>query len=698
MSLKKQMTTLDAFDCIAALSPDLRRAIDEGLANPERWQLKQGKLTDSANGGLLYGDDKLDEVIEQEAVNDWLRQAECLQLADAVTLQNVVGAFSNEWQKLGFESLNDLNIVNIHDSPKDLQMLWSCQQIEEFLIEQRVVLLQAPKRYDGGLLLIHGMGGCSAIGRLISNVRPRLILLFESDLDLIARQLNNRKEAEALLMILQSSGSTLFFITDTDVEKAEHHAKLLIEINSLNAQAYCFRFNFRKTTLADELNTRLTDHDAFLKTLRYLGFFVDELHMLMNGILTSAHTDARVLSYGSVKGHQRHAVIVASGPSLEASLQLLKSERERFDLICSFSTVGPLLKAGIRPDYHCHIERHADARFMQASPELEEFSSKATLLSSANVDPRLASLYKNTFTFLRSASSASALLASAISDIIGSEGSEAANAAIVFAVLLGYRKLHLFGVDFGAVDPSSTKRIEGALHFSERTMDLAVEGNLRETVWTSQALKEAAEWTGLLLNPDLYEPARRSMEETTVYNYSDGQRIPRTIGANPDSFASNLHGSRPHDCISAAILQTESKAGQRDSRQRVIGCDLLSRIRLQCQILRQLTAQPLDEHQYELFSNSCADRNTGSLIDQIITRLVGGTLSRVWIYLLILNRLIPSQAEAAWEGQCRKILLGCIDSMEALSLEMLEYSLALPNLKDHNLRSVLEEAETLEQI
>lgn len=692
------MKALGTFDYIACLSPDLRRAIDEGRANPQRWRLQRGKLTDIASGAHLYADAEPDEVLEYEAVSGWLRQADCLQIADTAFLQSVISAYGTKWQRLGFANLGDLNISTIHDSADDVQMLWSCQQIQDFLVEQEVALLAAPSRHDGGLLLIHGMGSCSAIERLITNVQPRLVLLFESDLDLIAKQVNDREQTEALLLGLQNTGSTLFLITDADVEKALYHANIMIAITNLRAQAYCFRFRFRTTALADELDARLTDPDAFLSALRYLGFFVDELHMLMNGILTFAHTHTRIVGYGSVLAHQRHAVIVASGPSLAAALPLLQSERERYDLICCFSTIGPLLKAGITPDYHCHMERHADARFMQATPELEAFSRTSTLLSSANVDPRLASLYQNAFTFLRSASSTSALLASKVSDIIGSEGSEAANAAIVFAVLLGYRKLHLFGVDFGAVDPSTTNRIEGALHFSERTMDIAVEGNLRETVWTSQALKDAAEWTGHFLNPDLNESARSSVEATTVYNYSDGQRIPRTISARPETFASNLQGSQTLDCISAAIQQTNGNTDLHQSRERLLGCDLPFRIQLQCQIIRQLAAQPLDEHQYDLFRQSCADRNTGTLIDQVVTRLFGGTLSRVWIILLTISRLIPPDAAKAWEERCRIILISCIDSMEALSLEMLIYALGIADLEEHNLRSVLEEAETLEQI
>lgn len=692
------MTILESFDYVAALSPDLAAAIRSGRANPKRWSFCDQKLIDVTTGLFLYEHSQPDRELEMDHVNVWLRSAQCLQIADTATFQGVINAYSTQWQSLGFESLSDLGIANIHDSANDLQLLWSCQQIQSFLDQNQVQLASGPNWHSGGLLLLHGMGGCEAISRLITALQPRLVLLFETDLDLIAKRIEDRRATEELLLALQQAGTTLFFITDTDVDQSIHYANILIAITSLQAQAYCFCFRFREMDSADEIDDRLGGPDACLKALRYLGFFVDELHMLMNGILTFAHTEARIVSFGNLKEHQRHAVIVASGPSLAAALPLLKAERERFDLICSFSTLGPLLKAGIVPDYHCQMERHADACFMRATPELQAFAGQATLLTSANVDPRLAQLYQNVFTFLRSASTASALLASDFRELISSEGSETANAAIVFAVLLGYRKLHLFGVDFGAVNPETADRIDGALHYSDRTMDLVVKGNLRDEVWTSQGLKEAAQWVGSFLDPKLYPPAKTSVQATTVYNYSDGQWIPRTISARPEMFGKNLRDSTSFDCIAAALSQTNGKVDQRQSRERILGCDVPARIRLQCQVMRQLALEPLSNHHHELCRQTCCDLNTGSLIDQVVTRLFAGTLSRIWIYLLILTRLIPQEVEAAWEEHCRQILRRCIDSMEALSLEMLAYALALPSLEEHTLQSVFEEKQGVGQV
>jgi hypothetical protein len=59
------MSTLKAFDPIAALSPDLALAIREGRADPRRWQNKSENLIDRKTGQYLYPyDNKTDQQIE----------------------------------------------------------------------------------------------------------------------------------------------------------------------------------------------------------------------------------------------------------------------------------------------------------------------------------------------------------------------------------------------------------------------------------------------------------------------------------------------------------------------------------------------------------------------------------------------------------------------------------------------------------
>ena len=686
------MSSISSFDFIAAVAPALRQAIDQGTADPHRWRMVDHKLIDSKSGKRWYEEDKSDEVIENEEIEKWSKQIECRQLTTVETLHEVLDTYKSRWQKTGFESIESLNINNIHDSGEDYHTLWACSQMKDFIHENNMQLNQNPNSYESGLLIICGMGSPRAMSRLITITKPKIILIFEDNLDVICAMLSKNNEAEILLSTTQANKSTLIFVTDNDADLAILKASSLIEMISLRSQGYCFKFAFKKSNTLDLINKEFFSENAFAKTLRFKGFFTDELHMLLNGILTFSHTNTEIIQPRKEDRTKRHAVIVASGPSLRSELPKLKQFRDRYDLFCAFSTLGTLLKENIKPDYHCHIERHYDKNIVQSTDELKEFCKESILLTSANVDPRLAQLYKKVYAILRSGSSASALHMEGSDDMIFAEGTNAGTFAVVVAILLGYDTLHVFGLDLGAIKKDDL-RIENALNKTEREMTIEVNGNLRETVWTDQFLLDSVKVLATFLNPEVRP---NYLKDIKVYNYSDGQMIPHTISSLPSSFTKNIDidQSTPHTF--KGKIKTRKRYQKNEIYNKIIASSLHNKIKLQCQIIRELCKSPLKDESVDLFSQSCADtflysigRGTGS--DQILTRLLGSSITRIWIFISTINRLVPDNKRDMWEQICKKILKSCIDSMECLSIEMLEHSLSIEKLEDHRLQSVYPE-------
>ena len=688
------MSIVKSFDFIAALSPALRQAIDQGKADPHRWRMVDGKLIEIETGNRLYREDKSDEEIENEAIAKWQKKIECLQLIPAQDFKIVMETYRKEWQSHGFQSIESLRINSIHDSAEDYQTHWACSQIADFIDENNIRLNTQPDRYDSGLLIIYGMGSCQSISHLISIVKPRIILIFEEDVDIISTMLSELKAAEILLSATNVNKSSLFFITDSDTDLATSKANELIEMISLRAKSYCFSFTFRKSTAVDTIDKELFCKDSYARSLRFKGFFTDELHMLLNAILTFSHTDTEIIHPKKISRTKRHAVIVASGPSLRAELPKLKKNRAQYDLFCAFSTLGTVINENIIPDYHCHIERHSDQVFVQTTDELREFCKNSILLTSANVDPRLAQVYKKVYAILRSASSSSALVVQDPDEIVYSEGTNAGTFAVTVAILLGYDVIHIFGLDLGAIDPSDL-RIENALNKSMRKMNIEVNGNLRESVWTDQYLLDSSKVLGLFLDSRLRENNYYGINsEQKVYNYSDGQKIPHTIPSFPSSFEQNLKSSQstPHTFVGEKSKEMLKRKNY-NIYNKIIASDLESKIRLQCQIMRNLSNTPLDDNSLDLFLQSCTDRKAnfsdrGSCSDQILIRLLSGSITRIWIYISILSRHIPKGIKHEWEKKSNEILKSCIDSMESLSIEMIQYSLSIEKLEQHNLQSI----------
>ena len=163
---------------------------------------------------------------------------------------------------------------------------------------------------------------------------------------------------------------------------------------------------------------------------------------------------------------------------------------------------------------------------------------------------------------------------------------------------------------------------------------------------------------------------------------------------SPSSFDKNLRTSQPLPDKYNEKIRAINEGSKVKVYEKLIAYDLENKIKLQCQILRKLGETPLKDNSLDSFLQSCTDRmsdfsNRGSKSDQILVRLLGGTLSRVWIYMSIISRLIPNQEKDKWEQESKRILCCCIDSIESLSLEMLQYASSIKNLEDHVLQSIL---------
>ena len=190
------MSYLNSFDYIAAVSPDLRQAIDQGAADPHRWRIIDGKLIDSKSNQPWYEEEKSDEEIENEAIEKWLNKIECRQLVAEQTVLGVMNKYKEKWQGSGFESIENLRIDNIHDSGEDYHTHWACNQIADFISENNIKLNQNPDNYDSGLLIIRGMGRPRTISRLINITKPKIVLIFEENVDVICSLLSKKNETE----------------------------------------------------------------------------------------------------------------------------------------------------------------------------------------------------------------------------------------------------------------------------------------------------------------------------------------------------------------------------------------------------------------------------------------------------------------------------------------------------------------------
>ena len=309
------------------------------------------------------------------------------------------------------------------------------------------------------------------------------------------------EDAKNIISTLKEVDSSLYLISDKQPDMAYLKTKNIIESTNLFCQERLFTISFQaeNNNSNKQLSDRFRNGGTMLKDLAHLGFFIDELHMIMNASITMSHAPPRLIRHNSIQPHGRHAVVTASGPSLKNMYQDLSFNRSKFDLFCCFSTLRSLLKASIVPDYHCNQERHACHIPLLSDSLCKELVSDMTLLCSANNDPRMNTLYSDSVAFFRSASTASALYAQRFEDVIQGEGVQVLNLAIVYAVLLGYRTIHLVGTDLGIINHEET-RDPNALASDLREYDIQHKGNLRDYIYTNKTMIDVADYIGMLIN------------------------------------------------------------------------------------------------------------------------------------------------------------------------------------------------------
>ncbi|MBI1778338.1 MAG: motility associated factor glycosyltransferase family protein [Proteobacteria bacterium] len=146
------------------------------------------------------------------------------------------------------------------------------------------------------------------------------------------------------------------------------------------------------------------------------------------------------------------AVVVGGGPSLELTLPLLKRMRENVVVFSGGSAIRPLIRAGIEPDFHVELETSPTTTDILGELGAGDLFARVALLASNGMVPSALTVFKRTHLFVRDNSLSSGLLGDSAETIPGCYP-VVGNAAVGIAAALGFRRITLFGVDFGYRDP-----------------------------------------------------------------------------------------------------------------------------------------------------------------------------------------------------------------------------------------------------
>jgi hypothetical protein len=381
---------------------------------------------------------------------------------------------------------------------------------------------------DGGFLIVYGIGLGFHLPALFEELDVRHIILAEEFPELLYHSLHVVDWATMLERAMERGQSVQFFFGHDPQLLAERiHWSMRGRGFGLLDGSYVFRHY--ASMVLDKAYGEFREKLPLLPIS--IGFVEDEWVMLRHCGTNILKNDFRLLDDSPRLEKNLPAFVVGSGPSLDQSIEAIKRLQGQAVIFSCGTGILPLLRNGIRPDFHCELE-NGHSSYDHLKRASDQFGFKGiTLIASTTVWPEMPDLFDRRVFYFRDSVCSTGLWAP---DRIGLYGTAptCTNLAIRAALLLCFRQLYLFGVDLGSRD-SEKHHSRDAIYYraddwqkgySQDAMQIEMPANFGGKAYTNSTLH----WTRMMMAQGI-----EMFSFAKIYNCSDGVQIPGTLPKLP---------------------------------------------------------------------------------------------------------------------------------------------------------------------
>jgi len=308
-----------------------------------------------------------------------------------------------------------------------------------------------PAHFDSVAALVSfGLGLGVHVEDLYAGLPCRDLIILEPEFEFFFASLNAVDWVPIVERVNGRKGA-IYFLFEKDPRLAFDALSMFLRDRSYGLIEGSYLFDHYKHESFPAVVSRLYESGANL--LSYNGWVEDEVTHVVNHTENAARNVRKLLTTSGSNEIDagtagRTAVVVGSGPSLNDTIRLIKNKRDKIILFSAGTSLGALLKAGLKPDFHCELEN------VDVVPDIignlkDRFDlSGITLVASTTVDPNVPALFDDCLFFLREGDGLLWALADPFEQIqlVGPSG---VNTAVTIASTLGYQRIFLFGADFG---------------------------------------------------------------------------------------------------------------------------------------------------------------------------------------------------------------------------------------------------------
>lgn len=382
--------------------------------------------------------------------------------------------------------------------------------------------LQEFERYENYLYLyFFGLGNGSFYKTLLKNSNHQCITVFEPELELIYIAFNlvdlSKEILEKRLVIkLLSDADKVFFLRNF-----LNHSKFYLKVYDFHIYS---KFYDKYTEEINRVNNGLID--ALKHTLISLGNDVDDM---MTGLEHSLENIPTMLKTPTLKqlfakaANTKTAIIVATGPSLEKQLPLLKRMQDYVTILCLDASFGILVKNGIKPDIVFSLERVVEVKHFFENIPTEFFKDVIFQFPTVMHKEAVESIPIDVGFFMRRDSYSTFFKLDDWGYLAG--GTSVANIAYNFAIKCEFDNIVLIGQDLSFAEDGSSHSKNHVFGDNEVADDKS-DGFVEAYGGNGNMVKTTSVWKAFL---NFYSMQIKDAEQPTINCTEGGARIPGTV-------------------------------------------------------------------------------------------------------------------------------------------------------------------------
>lgn len=278
------------------------------------------------------------------------------------------------------------------------------------------------------------------------------------------------------------------------------------------------------------------------------GNYDDEVNQIKQTIF-NAHHILRILNVQRSTQTDLPVIIIGSGPSLDKSIDIIKSVDRKCLLISCATALTALYKNGITPDIHIETESDYVRINMFENIDDPNYLKKISLIAPIQISPAVSHYFEKHIVYGIENQPLSHILKTAV-PIIKTIGTNCLNHAIHIANLVGFKKIFLIGFDLGFFH-SSQHHSEQTIYYDENAHQLFKDG----AGYKGRILRNILSFDGKQMLTDPFMDAARIYLERyldqnvhlTVYNLSQGGLIQGVEDISANEFQTHFVTSK-YDC------------------------------------------------------------------------------------------------------------------------------------------------------